>query len=61
MDALVRYSWPGNIREMQNVIERAVILSQGPALHIPAGDLKPGTVPADMPADAAVTASSKKS
>jgi formate hydrogenlyase transcriptional activator len=31
MDALVRYPWPGNIREMQNVIERGVILSRGPA------------------------------
>jgi formate hydrogenlyase transcriptional activator len=40
MDALVRYPWPGNIREMQNLLERAVILSPGPALHIPAGDLK---------------------
>ncbi|MEX2121346.1 MAG: sigma 54-interacting transcriptional regulator [Pirellulales bacterium] len=41
MDALVRYPWPGNIREMQNVIERAVILSPGPALQIPAADLQP--------------------
>jgi formate hydrogenlyase transcriptional activator len=41
MDALVSYSWPGNIREMQNVIERAVILSAGPALRIPTGDLLP--------------------
>jgi formate hydrogenlyase transcriptional activator len=40
MDALVRYPWPGNIREMQNVIERAVILSTGPALQIPIGDLQ---------------------
>jgi formate hydrogenlyase transcriptional activator len=32
MDALVRYDWPGNIRELQNFIERAVILSPGPAL-----------------------------
>ena len=32
MEALQRYSWPGNIRELQNVIERAVILSRGPAL-----------------------------
>jgi formate hydrogenlyase transcriptional activator len=55
MDALVRYAWPGNIREMQNVLERAVILSPGPALHIPSGDLKPGAAPADMPAGAAVT------
>jgi formate hydrogenlyase transcriptional activator len=41
MSALVHYPWPGNIREMQNVIERAVILSRGPVLHIPSSDLKP--------------------
>jgi formate hydrogenlyase transcriptional activator len=55
MEALVRYPWPGNIREMQNIIERAVILSPGPALHIPPGDLKPRAAPADLPAGAAVT------
>jgi len=32
MDALVSYDWPGNIRELQNFIERAVILSTGPEL-----------------------------
>ncbi len=32
MQRLTSYSWPGNIRELQNVIERAVILSPGPAL-----------------------------
>jgi formate hydrogenlyase transcriptional activator len=32
MDALCRYHWPGNIRELQNVIERAVIISTGPVL-----------------------------
>ena len=41
MDALVRYPWPGNIRELQNVIERAVILSPGPSLQVPPGDLQP--------------------
>jgi len=40
MKALVRYDWPGNIRELQNVIERAVIVSTGPVLRVPAGDLK---------------------
>jgi formate hydrogenlyase transcriptional activator len=40
MDALIRYPWPGNIREMQNVIERAVILSRGPALELPLSDFK---------------------
>jgi formate hydrogenlyase transcriptional activator len=40
MDALSRYHWPGNIRELQNVIERAVIISAGPVLSIDIGDLK---------------------
>jgi formate hydrogenlyase transcriptional activator len=40
MQALVRYEWPGNIRELQNVIERAVILSPGPALKVSLADLK---------------------
>ena len=48
MDALVGYSWPGNIRELQNVIERAVILSSGPALQVPLGDLQP-TSPSPLP------------
>jgi transcriptional regulator with GAF, ATPase, and Fis domain len=34
MSRLCAYSWPGNIRELQNVIERAVVLSKGPALKI---------------------------
>jgi len=34
MDALMAYSWPGNIRELQNVIERAVILSDGELLRL---------------------------
>ena len=32
MDALIQYDWPGNIRELENVIERSVILSPGPTL-----------------------------
>jgi formate hydrogenlyase transcriptional activator len=39
MDALERYSWPGNIRELQNVIERAVILSPGAALVVPVAEM----------------------
>jgi formate hydrogenlyase transcriptional activator len=39
MDALVRYSWPGNIRELQNLIERAVILSPGDVLHVPVSEI----------------------
>ncbi len=40
MTTLVKYSWPGNIRELQNVIERAVILTKGPVLNIPGDDLR---------------------
>jgi len=43
MEALVRYPWPGNIRELQNVIERAVIVSRGSVLNVPAGDLRSRT------------------
>lgn len=39
MDALIRYPWPGNIRELQNLVERAVILSRGPVLRLPITDL----------------------
>jgi formate hydrogenlyase transcriptional activator len=39
--ALSRYDWPGNIRELENLIERAVILTQGASLYVPLGELKP--------------------
>jgi formate hydrogenlyase transcriptional activator len=39
MDALLRYSWPGNIRELQNLIERAVILSPGELLQVPMSEI----------------------
>jgi len=39
MQALTRWDWPGNIRELENFIERSVILSQGPVLHIPLAEL----------------------
>ena len=34
LEALTNYDWPGNIREFQNVIERSVVLSNGPVLHV---------------------------
>jgi formate hydrogenlyase transcriptional activator len=40
MEALTRYDWPGNIRELQNVIERAVIISKGSVLNVPLTDFK---------------------
>jgi formate hydrogenlyase transcriptional activator len=46
MNILVRYQWPGNIRELQNLVERAVILSTGPVLRVPVDDLRPHLVAA---------------
>src|SRR6202166_2842082 len=39
MDALSRYSWPGNIRELQNLMERAALLSTGPSLRVPLAEV----------------------
>jgi len=43
MDALCKWPWPGNIRELENFIERAVILSPGPVLNVPVEELKEPT------------------
>jgi formate hydrogenlyase transcriptional activator len=45
MTALTRYAWPGNIRELQNLIERAMILTNGPVLRVPLDDLKAREAP----------------
>jgi len=39
MERLTRYPWPGNIRELENLIERAAVLSAGPVLRVPLEDL----------------------
>ena len=51
VDRLTNYSWPGNIRELQNVIERAVILSQSSVL-----ELEPDLIPALTIADSSLIA-----
>jgi formate hydrogenlyase transcriptional activator len=40
MEALVNANWPGNIRELENFIERCVILTQGDELNVPQTELK---------------------
>jgi PAS domain S-box-containing protein len=40
MQELVRWRWPGNIRELENFLERAVILTRGPVLYVPLAELK---------------------
>jgi formate hydrogenlyase transcriptional activator len=55
MNVLVNYPWPGNIRELQNVIERAVILSKGPMLNVSLADLKTKTPEANGHTNGAAT------
>jgi transcriptional regulator with GAF, ATPase, and Fis domain len=46
MDAIRHYPWPGNIRELRNVIERAVIVSESSTLQVPVGSAAvPGAPP----------------
>ena len=53
MEALQQSFWPGNIRELENIIERAVILSSGPELKVPLADLQPASPRGVVKADAA--------
>jgi formate hydrogenlyase transcriptional activator len=41
MRALEQWRWPGNIRELENFIERSVILTEGATLRVPTGELLP--------------------
>jgi len=56
MEALTAYSWPGNIRELQNLIERSVILTPGAVLQIvpPDGSEAGATVARALRSDKAV-------
>jgi formate hydrogenlyase transcriptional activator len=52
MEALQRWKWPGNIRELENMLERAVILTRGPVLYVPLAELD-DMDPAEPPEDSA--------
>ena len=54
MASLSSYHWPGNIRELENLIERSVILSRGPDLSVPLGELK-SQIPVDSDGDGMAT------
>jgi formate hydrogenlyase transcriptional activator len=56
MRALSRWHWPGNIRELENFIERAVILSRGSTLNVPVWELE-SAVPAAATMAAAASSS----
>src|SRR5215470_7367610 len=53
MDALMRWPWPGNIRELENFIERAVILTTGPVLRVPLVELQSVSATANAHSSAA--------
>jgi formate hydrogenlyase transcriptional activator len=55
MNVMCDYHWPGNIRELQNIIERAVILSTGPELRVPLSDFKTNGASAANPEGASVS------
>jgi PAS domain S-box-containing protein len=48
MKALSKWKWPGNIRELENFIERAVILTRGPILQVPLAELETVDAVADL-------------
>ena len=52
MNALIHWPWPGNIRELENFLERCVILTRGPVLYAPLAELEthePPEAPAAQP------------
>jgi formate hydrogenlyase transcriptional activator len=49
MKKLAAWHWPGNIRELENFIERSVILTHGSALQVPIGELGGNGKPASVP------------
>jgi formate hydrogenlyase transcriptional activator len=55
MNVMCDYHWPGNIRELQNIIERAVILSTGPELRVPLSDFKTNGASAANPEGASLS------
>ena len=55
MNVMCDYHWPGNIRELQNIIERAVILSTGPELRVPLSDFKTNGTSAANPEGASLS------
>ena len=41
LEKMMEWKWPGNIRELENLVERSVILTEGNTLHVPSAELQP--------------------
>jgi formate hydrogenlyase transcriptional activator len=48
LEAMAKYHWPGNLRELENFVEHAVILSSGPTLELPLSELNRAPTPAPV-------------
>jgi PAS domain S-box-containing protein len=60
MDAFVHWSWPGNIRELENFLERAVILTRGSVLFAPLAELEaPENIQAEVSQDPSLHAAER--
>jgi formate hydrogenlyase transcriptional activator len=51
LEVMMRYRWPGNIRELENFVERAVILTKGTSLNAPVSELERDAPLAEQPSD----------
>jgi formate hydrogenlyase transcriptional activator len=49
MKALTNWEWPGNIRELENFVERAVVLTRGKSLEVPIAELRKSGADAPVP------------
>jgi len=49
MKTLTNWEWPGNIRELENFVERAVILTRGKSLEVPITELRKSRVESSVP------------
>ena len=59
MRALVQWHWPGNIRELENFIERSVILTRGNVLNVPVSEIQPMPAAVPVALSAAASASTR--
>jgi formate hydrogenlyase transcriptional activator len=60
MNALTKWDWPGNIRELENFIERCVILTNGPVLRAPLSELQMPEEASPQPPDVTLEATERE-